>query len=471
MDTQDEDAKIWAESNGHAVIATASDKIQSRVPPWERPNLKPWMTEPDKLAQYDGIVAATQDRLSRAKWRDEAKIRMWAEDHGKQLLIVDSGLHWPPADDMELLRWEFGAMKARQEWEATSKRYSRMQRYLRDSDFLVGRPPFGYRIVGVDCGESPCKCKEQRKTDHKRLEPDPVTAPYVLGMVDRFLDGETFTAICEWLDAEGIKPPNGGIWQLKTIRGILRNTTLIGRRKDAAGKTILRFTPILDSMAKWRALQHKLDNMPRKVDVSPDTAMLTGLIYCGKCQGIMHRRRVYNVRKDGSRQYNAYYRCDGKVRSRSDCGNMLPQTDMDSRMNEAVMAYGWAPHMERVFVPGLASHDDDIAEIEAEIRELDLDAPDYLTTHAELLTERARLKALPAEPDRYEVRATGKTVEQFWASQDTASKRAWLLGHGWRMFAHKDDDGEIVAQVEGGEYFADLEALSNVDLSSALSQR
>src|SRR5215475_9485529 len=159
------------------------------------------MTEPGKLRQYDAIVAPKQDRLSRAKWRDEVKIREWTEDNGKQIFVVDSGLHWPPADDMELLRWEFGAIKARQEWEEDSKRYLRMQKYLRDNDFLVGRPPFGYRVLCVEgCG--PVNGKHEH---HKTLEPDPVTAPYALGMVEHYLDGWTKTAIADWLNAEGVK--------------------------------------------------------------------------------------------------------------------------------------------------------------------------------------------------------------------------------------------------------------------------
>src|SRR5262245_13223422 len=97
----------------------------------ERPNLKPWVTDHAHMAPYDGIVAAKQDRLSRADWSDEARIRLWAEEHGKTLFIVDRNLQWPPIDEDGRERWNNGAEQARREWEATSKRYRRMQRNLR----------------------------------------------------------------------------------------------------------------------------------------------------------------------------------------------------------------------------------------------------------------------------------------------------------------------------------------------------
>ena len=45
------------------------------------------------------------------------------------------------------MRWELGATGAREKWEKTSRRYLRMQKWLRDNGYLVGRPPYGYRVA------------------------------------------------------------------------------------------------------------------------------------------------------------------------------------------------------------------------------------------------------------------------------------------------------------------------------------
>jgi len=69
---------------------------------WARPNLKPWVTEPDKLVQYDGIVAYKSDRLSRAEWSDEIQIRLWAQEHGKELFSVHERGSWLRISDVKI---------------------------------------------------------------------------------------------------------------------------------------------------------------------------------------------------------------------------------------------------------------------------------------------------------------------------------------------------------------------------------
>ena len=72
----------------------------------------------------------------------------------------------------------------------------------------------------------------------------------------------------------------------------------------------------------------------------------------------------------------------------------------------------------------------------------------------QLATLRAARKALKDAPDsgRYERRLTGKTIKQFWESQDDAGKRDYLLNElHWKVYAEKDDSGQVVVTFEGGE--------------------
>ena len=155
--------------------------------------------------------------------------------------------------------------------------------------------------------------------------------PYVSEMASRYLNGATFTSICEWLDSEGIKPSGGGVWKQKTVRTVLSNPVLIGRRKDGQGRTILRFEPILDQVT-FKRLQARLEATrakPARGATAEAPALLAGVIYCAWCGRVMYRRSMYNVRKDGSKQYNLYYRCDGSLRDRSTCKNMIPLKEAD----------------------------------------------------------------------------------------------------------------------------------------------
>src|SRR6266700_4065219 len=104
LDSQDTDARAWAERNGHEVIATAADKISGRTSPLDRPNLGPWLSTPALMAKYDGIVVSKLDRLTRGR---DWGIREWAEKNGKKLVVVSPELCWPhePADTATPVVW------------------------------------------------------------------------------------------------------------------------------------------------------------------------------------------------------------------------------------------------------------------------------------------------------------------------------------------------------------------------------
>jgi site-specific DNA recombinase len=437
IETQDQDARAWAERNGHTIVAVAADKKSGKYAMHERPNLRPWVTEPGKMALYDGIVAARQDRLSRARWRDESDIRRWAEDHGKQLFIVTPELHWPPANMAEQITWDVLAAQAHQEWVNTSMRYRRMHQYLRENDALVGRPPFGYRIVG------------QAKS--KTLELDLVEAEALREAVRMYMeDGVSMRGLARHLNEAGFVTRNGGAWQVKTVSHLFRNPTLMGRRVDASGRTILRVPPVLDR-ATWDRLQAALDSRAYRKPATDSTALLTGVAVCAKCGGPMYRLNGGNTRKDGTRVPIWYYRCSGTTKVPSRCRNMFPLEELEARLDRFMtVAMARWPRFEIVVTPG-HGHEDDIRAIEDDIRDLDLDDPEYAAKHQALVDERKRLKNLPSVRASADLRRTGDTVGKHWATLKTrAERRAFLLEIGMTIpvLRAKTRDEDVVGPFE-----------------------
>ena len=164
---------------------------------------------------------------------------------------------------------------------AITKRNRETQAWLKANDYLVGRPPFGYVTVPKD--------------DHKTLAPDPEYAPIVRELARRFIAGESTTELASWLDSESIPTPadvtrlranlpsTGGRWWHSTIAKLFRNSMMIGQRRDKAGNIVLRVEPLVD-ISTWRQVIARLDTEPHKRgSAAKDTAMLTGVIFCGKC--------------------------------------------------------------------------------------------------------------------------------------------------------------------------------------------
>jgi DNA invertase Pin-like site-specific DNA recombinase len=436
LDTQDAGSRAWAEQHGHTVVAVVPDRKSGVSDPWDRPKLRPWVTDPNLMAQYEAIVAFDITRLSRGDDESTSRIEDWAREHGKQLLTVD-GLYYP-CEGADGIRWDVMKRLAHQEWLSTSERYRRMQKHLRDNGFHAGgRIPFGFQLVKVDGSE------------HKTLAPDPVTGDYVRQAVGRYLSGDSLRTVCAWLDGENIKPwtrwepgTYAPTWSPGSLKRVFINSALYGRTVNGQGKTVLRHEGII-SHEIWDKLQDTLHGRANHRGATlSDTAMLTNVIVCARCDGPMYRHNITRTHKDGSKRVYRYYRCHGSERSPSRCGNMVSLTHLDewteSAFRHPSSGLAGLPMIETVVIPG-HGHDDEIAEIERDIRELDMDIPDYLDRVTTLRAERARLKALLTEDDQVIERETGETLLDRWAVLNQAGKREFLMSLGITVHASRED--------------------------------
>jgi hypothetical protein len=66
-----------------------------------------------------------------------------------------------------------------------------------------------------------------------------------------------------------------------------------------------------------------------------------------------------------------------------------------------------------------------------------------------LRAERDRLKALPAEPDRWEEQLTGELYADVYHALPVAERGAWLTSHGFLVRATKKEVSVIQGDVRG----------------------
>ena len=432
IDTQDKRGRAWAERQGHVIVDVAADVKSGTVAPWDRPNLRPWVTDPVRMAQIDGVLAYRNDRLSRGCWADEARIRLWAEENRKVLVIVD-GPQWPPRNPGDEWSWEAMSKQARREWEEARERSMRAQAELRERGKLVGRPPFGYLSAGQKYDHTIVPTEEAR-----RLVPE---------VFKRCIDGESLADIAGWLATETGRP-----WWPRTVGTLIRNPTYIGRRcaqdrkTRVYGRTLLRCEPLVDANTFKRAGE-ALDGRPKRGPLNPaNRAMLGGgVLFCPRCEN----SPMYRITTGTGASRTAYYRCTGRGSARRGCGNMVPAAAVDGAVN-VIMAEFTRPVMAHKTVHGNA---DEIAarleEIRVEIRQLaaeDLDDDEHDRRLAVLRAQRDAVKAEPVIPDRVERRPTGQKYSVLWAAVPVPERGPWLVGHGFRVTACKTE----VAVTMGG---------------------
>ena len=416
IETQDKRGHGWAEQQGHVIVAVVPDVKSGTVAPWDRPNLKPWVTDPAKMAIYDGILAYRNDRLSRGCWADEARIRLWAEEHGKVLMIVD-GPQWPPRHAGDEWSWEAMAKQARKELEEIRERSMRAQDELRERGKLVGRPSFGYVSAGVKYDHTIIPTEEGRRL-----------VPEIFG---RCIDGQSLATIAAWLSVE-----TGRAWWPRTVGTIIRNPTYMGRRcqqdpkTKTYGKMLLRCEPLVDAATFARAGK-ALDSRPKRGHVDPaNRPMLSGVLACPVCaDSPMYRLNT------------GYYRCTGRGADRRGCGNMVRAEVVDAAVDQLIIEWFGTPVMAHQVIPGnearIAAR---LEEIRFEIRQLgsaDLDDGEYDRRLAGLRAERDQVKAAEVVPDRVELTDTGEVYSELWTRTPVPERGPWLARHGFRVTASK----------------------------------
>jgi DNA invertase Pin-like site-specific DNA recombinase len=439
IETQDERGREWADLNKHIIVDVAADVKSGKVAPWDRPELRPWVKDPERMALYDGILATSNDRLSRGCWADEARIRLWAEENGKRLIIVN-GPQWPPRDAGDEWSWEANAKHAAAEWEHMQERIRRAQAKLREGGKFMGRPPFGYQSVGV-------------KYDHWLVPTDDGRAiiPELFG---RVIDGESLAMIAAWL-----YEVTGRRWWASSINKLVRCPTYMGHRCEwdeetkTFGRTLSRNEPLVNA-AIWaganKALSNRPKHGPRNVE---NRAPLTTALFCGNCDDSpMYRKKSGNPEQYRKSQFE-YYWCTGRGAGRKSCGNTVRRDVLEPAVDRIIAASWDTPVRAHTVIPGNeAKRDARLAEIQFETGQLasmDLEDDEYEQRHQALRAERRELMNAVIVPDTIEYTETGDRYAALWLEVEPHQRGPWLARNGFKILATKR-----LVTVTNGEFTA-----------------
>lgn len=160
-----------------------------------------------------------------------------------------------------------------------------------------------------------------------------------------YIDGKSFTEICNILNSENIRPKNYGlvrklpnkneyhiiksIWQPKTIRQILNNVNYIGKVRYGVNREQVTITeandyknrqkgfitdglhqPIID-LPTWEKAQERLKkiNSHHRTNHPKEDAYYCGFLICGSCGHRLTSQRTCRHKKDGSIITYLSYRC------------------------------------------------------------------------------------------------------------------------------------------------------------------
>lgn len=401
---------LTAQVRGDRLIHITEDSdVSGSVSPFEREDLGPWLTEPAKIAQWDVLVIAKLDRLTRSlKHFDE--MVSWLDRHGKTLVSVSESLDLSSSTGRMFAN--LLAMFAQFERERIGERRREAGVHMRANGWWQGgQPPYGRRPVQVG--------------NHQILEVCPEERAVVERMAHEVIHGKARRAVARGLTADGIPTPNGAkAWSERTITKILTSEDVV-----------------LDEMTRAQVLE-ALDTTSTPWTKRGDAAMLLNIAYCMCGQPLYAQRWVH---KPSGKLYE-YYGCSEK------CGNArIPMAELeavvDGLMSDSDGPYGKVPVFIEMITPGRSLRAE-ITLIERKMDALDKDAPDHLERYSELARERKRLTEATAAADEHQETDTGMTVSEYWKTLDTRERRRqFLLEAKLRLFGVTRDGGEMQGTV------------------------
>jgi site-specific DNA recombinase len=265
--------EAWSQLHGHAVATITEDTdVSGKVPATLRPGLGPWLTNPALSSQWDVLVAAKMDRITRSV-ADLCDLIEFCDKHGKILVSVSVSESFDLSTPAGRMVAHIFASVAQFERERIGERRAEAAMALQKAArWQGGRFPFGYR--------------PERNGNAWLLVPDPDTAPVVAWMAERIVRGQSATSLARDLEERGIRTPRGGQgWSAEVVIGVLRNPALTGHVhwrgemiRDDDGMAVRR-EPVLDDPV-WAHVQVALDQTRSE---QPDALRTPGCVKPSSC--------------------------------------------------------------------------------------------------------------------------------------------------------------------------------------------
>lgn len=335
LELQEQAGRDYCKRMGYDVVAVESDPgISGRT--WKRPAVQRVMGMLEN-GGADVVVLWRWSRLSRSR-RDWAVAADRADMAG---CTIESATE--PNDATAAGRFARGVMTELAAFE--SERIGEQWKETHDRRRRLGLPADGGPRYGYD------------KMPDGTYQPHATEALILAEMYARYIRGEGFTRIVQWLNREGHATKRGGRWSRVTVTHLLDAGFGAGKiiqRPSQGDKRDWRIreatfhagahTAVISS-ADWDAYVSLRMDAPTPAAVVEPKYFLTGLIFCDDCGAPMH------VGNQGLKDY----KCSRATQLRDVPGMYMTRVLVEQRVRE--------------WVEGLAVDVDRAAELEAKQRD------------------------------------------------------------------------------------------------------
>ncbi|WP_328932641.1 MULTISPECIES: recombinase family protein [unclassified Streptomyces] len=431
--------------------------VSASFSPWERPQLGKWLNE--HIDSFDVLYVYKLDRIVRSV-RDLSNLLDWCDTHGKSLVSVEEGFDLSKPWGRTIAK--ILAVLAEAELEMIKERISNSRLAMRiKGRWPGGLVPFGRVAVAAEDGEG------------YTLELCPTYGPWLMKMIEKFLELRSFLGVAEWLNETNIPTvqdiarirakkagstntrlskekakPRGKKWTTTSVQAVLTSRSLLGEyvRADGAiernpdGTPILRSVPVL-APEQFDELQEVIKTV-KYTKSAYSTSPLLGVLFCAGCE-----QSLYFIKGDGTKR--ARFRCQGnKTLGIPACKGQSYPADQILKELEYVFLQQVGTHtiQEKVKLSDntsaveLAVLQGRMDQLNAEFKAGRHTAAEFAAMMTETATAHEKVSNEPQKPASWSWKSTGQTFADWWSQTagDVQARRERMIS--WRMKVRRGPD-------------------------------
>ena len=293
IEGQIRECKEYAEKENITIVNTYIDRAVSAKTD-NRPAFKQ-MIEDSKKKLFDAVLVWKLDRFSRNR-TDSAIYRSILRKNGVKVISAKENISDGP--EGIILEAIIEGMSEYYSAELAVKVVRGMTDNALKAKFNGGNYTFGYII-----------------DENKHFKPDPITAPIVVEVFQKYSDGGTIQGIADYLKSKNIRTTNGGEMNFNRVQHMLTNRRYLGEYKFKDTVIPNAFEAIV-SESLFNEVQKRMEK--NRAGAAKYKAkqlyLLTDKIFCGKCGEKMIGECGRG--KKGVTYY--YYKCAGTKRRKCD---------------------------------------------------------------------------------------------------------------------------------------------------------
>lgn len=392
-ETQLAEATAFANSRGWDIVAICEDKGKSA---YKRKVKRPEFDRAMRMIQTKQANVFLVWKLDRFyRGLDEFNAAWLRIRNGGGELVSVTEPNYDTTSDDPMIKWAIMGFAAMAEIESRNRSHRSKANHLKrlaEGAIPNGVRPFGYEKVGTT-----------------KLELNEAEAAFIRNAAQRILNGESLRSILRTttLTGETGKPmtPRG-------LRFVLTCPRTAGYRRhtDTGNLMTGNWTPILDRET-WDALLAKFEDPSRKSHDSNTIAhVLSGIMECGKCGGVM-----------GSRTWKTGYRYQCR-----NCGQSMDEAKADAVVKAKVLEMCPQSEWESLSTQGrgfdpavIKGIEERIAAVDAQFESNEIDIDRWMNLNSKFNDQLTAAKSAGDVPD---IPSIGNLAEE-WDSLDLDSVR------------------------------------------------